>query len=49
MDYKTSHKQHGICVAIANNTLFGSKLSIFLLYAKIIRILSKDQFHEDIL
>ncbi len=32
----------GIFVAIANNTLYGSKLYIFLLCQKIISILSKD-------
>ncbi len=33
-DHKTSHKQHGIFVAIDKNTLYGSKLWIFLLCKK---------------
>ncbi len=37
----------GIFVAIAKNTLYGSKLSIFLLCQLIIRII-KFMFHEDI-
>ncbi len=37
----------GIFVAIDNNTLYGSKLSIFLLCQKLLDI--KIMFHEDIL
>ncbi len=42
-DHKTSHRLHGVFVAIANNTLYGSKLQIFILCQK-----SKIMFYEDI-
>ncbi len=44
---KQSWVTEGIFVAIANNTLYGSKLYIFLLYQKSLKV--KIMFHEDIL
>ncbi len=47
LDHKTlSH--WGMFVVIANNALYGSKLSIFLLCQKSLRYYVKFMFHEDI-
>ncbi len=45
LDHKTSLKSLGIFVAIANNTLYGLKLYIFLLCQKSLAYSVKIMFH----
>ncbi len=46
LEHKSSYNNTGIFGAIANNTLYESKLSIFILCQKSLDI--KIMFHEDI-
>ncbi len=46
LEHKSSHNNTGIFVAIDNNTLYESKLCIFILCQKSLDI--KIMFHEDI-